>query len=44
MHTIQPVHVQPIPFMDPVDAFEAFADDPVAALLDSADAVGGRGR
>ncbi|MEP0338070.1 MAG: aminodeoxychorismate synthase component I [Alphaproteobacteria bacterium] len=44
MHIAQPLHVQPIPFVDPVDAFEAFADDPVAALLDSADAVGGRGR
>ncbi|PIW26119.1 MAG: aminodeoxychorismate synthase, component I [Rhodospirillales bacterium CG15_BIG_FIL_POST_REV_8_21_14_020_66_15] len=44
MHITQPIHVQPIPFVDPVDAFEAFADDPVAALLDSADAVGGRGR
>ena len=44
MHMTQPVHVQPVPFLDPVDAFEAFADDPVAALLDSADAVGGRGR
>ena len=44
MHITQPVHVQPIPFVDPVVAFEAYADDPVAALLDSADAVGGRGR
>ena len=41
MHITQPVHVQPIPFVDPVVAFEAYADDPVAALLDSADAVGG---
>ena len=44
MHITQPIHVQPIPFIDSVIAFEAFADDPVAALLDSADAVGGRGR
>jgi para-aminobenzoate synthetase component 1 len=44
MHITQPLHVQPIAFIDPVDAFEAFAEDPVAALLDSADAVGGRGR
>lgn len=44
MHIAQPLHVQPIPFVEPVDAFEAFADDPVAALLDSADAVGRRGR
>jgi len=33
-----------IPFVDPTAAFAAFADDPVAALLDSAASAGGRGR
>ena len=33
-----------IPFVDPVRAFGAFADQPVAALLDSADPAAGRGR
>ncbi len=44
MDTVQPLHVQPVPFVDPVDAFADFRADPVAALLDSADRVGGRGR
>jgi len=33
-----------IPFVEPAAAFAAFADDPVAALLDSAATDGGRGR
>ncbi|MBE0530522.1 MAG: aminodeoxychorismate/anthranilate synthase component I, partial [Rhodospirillales bacterium] len=33
-----------ISFVAPADAFAAFADDPVAALLDSAASDGGRGR
>ncbi|WP_316975884.1 aminodeoxychorismate synthase component I [Shumkonia mesophila] len=33
-----------IPFVEPADAFAAFAADPVAALLDSAAPAGGRGR
>lgn len=33
-----------IPFAEPADAFAAFADHPVAALLDSAAPAGGRGR
>lgn len=35
---------QAIPFADPVCAFAAFAGEPVAALLDSADPADGRGR
>ena len=34
----------PIPYRDPVGAFQPFADDPVAALLDSATEAGDRGR
>jgi len=34
----------PIPYRDPVEAFQGFAGDPVAALLDSAAKAGGRGR
>ncbi len=34
----------PIPYVDPLRAFQAFADDPVSAFLDSADEGGGRGR
>ncbi len=33
-----------IPFVDPARAFEAFADEPAAVLLDSAQASGGRDR
>lgn len=33
-----------IPYRDPVAAFQPFAGDPVAVLLDSADEGGGRGR
>lgn len=33
-----------IPYQDPVAAFQPFANDPVAVLLDSADEGGGRGR
>ncbi len=33
-----------IPYRDPVAAFQPFASDPVAVLLDSADEGGGRGR
>ena len=33
-----------IPYRDPLDAFGAFAGDPVAALLDGAADAGGRGR
>ncbi|MEK9673659.1 MAG: aminodeoxychorismate synthase component I [Rhodospirillaceae bacterium] len=44
MITTQPLHVQPVPYVEPVRAFQPFSGDPVAALLDSADAVGGRGR
>lgn len=33
-----------IPFLDPAACFSAFADEPVAALLDSAAVAGGRGR
>lgn len=33
-----------IPYKDPVQAFQPFADDPVAVFLDSADEGGGRGR
>jgi len=33
-----------IPYKDPVTAFQPFAADPVAVLLDSADEGGGRGR
>lgn len=36
--------VHPLAFRDPVAAFQAFAGDPVAALLDSADEAGGTGR
>jgi para-aminobenzoate synthetase component 1 len=36
--------VQPIPYQDPVAAFAPFAGDPVAAFLDSAAEIGGRGR
>lgn len=39
-----PTHVLPLPVTDPVAAFGAVADDPVAAFLDSADSIGGRGR
>jgi para-aminobenzoate synthetase component I len=35
---------KPIPFVDPAHAFAAFADDPVAVLLDSADHADERGR
>jgi len=38
------VHVLPIPFSDPVQAFQPFVDDACAAFLDSAAAAGGRGR
>lgn len=38
------VHVLPIPFTDPVQAFQPFADDAYAAFLDSAAPAGGRGR
>jgi len=34
----------PIPYRDPVEAFQGFAGDPVSALLDSAAKAGGRGR
>ncbi len=37
-------YVQPIPYRDPIEAFQPFASDPVAALLDSAVPAGGRGR
>lgn len=33
-----------IPFVDPLTAFQAFADEPFAVFLDSADEGGGRGR
>ncbi len=37
-------HILPIPFIDPACAFAAFADSPVAALLDSAGPGDPRGR
>lgn len=39
----RPAHKE-IPYVDPVAAFQPFAGDPVAVLLDSADEGGGRGR
>ncbi|MEX0693615.1 MAG: anthranilate synthase component I family protein [Rhodospirillales bacterium] len=39
----RPAHKE-IPYVDPVAAFQPFAADPVAVLLDSADEGGGRGR
>ena len=40
---VVPVH-RLIPYKDPLTAFAGFACDPVAAFLDSAADVGGRGR
>jgi para-aminobenzoate synthetase component 1 len=37
------LHVEPIPYVDPVAAFAPLAGEPFAALLDSADEAGGRG-
>ncbi len=37
-------YILPIQTIDPIRAFGAFRDDPVAALLDSSDASGSRGR
>ncbi|NQV84402.1 MAG: aminodeoxychorismate synthase component I [Rhodospirillales bacterium] len=37
-------YIIPLSYRDPLEAFAAFAADPVTAFLDSADEAGGRGR